>query len=216
MIVNVICAAIETFIQMFVCFEIFIRAYNERIYFRKFSKIIIKILFVIWYIFKTRNNIVNLFSISAVLIEIPVMIILFWVVIGKDFTRIVAWSCFSTTTVILIKFPTLITIGLIYNKSLSDMNLINNSQTWSRVVNCLIFIFLFLLYIAKRDLIIKYIKSIIYQRSILLFVSIIEYIIIYYIMCLGWYGFNIQTLILTICLIFILFMIIVFLIILFE
>lgn len=216
MIVNVICASIETFIEMSICIGIFVKAYGIEQKFNKYNKFGIWLFIIIIFSAKNITNVINLFSISVILAEIPVIAFLLCLITRKGFLKSVSWSCFSITTIMLLKLPTLITVGLIYNKSLYNMNLINNSQIWSRVVNNIILIFLFIACIRKINFIVKCLKDIPYSNIVLLFVGVIEYIIAYYVMCIGWYGFTIQTLILTLCLIFMMFLSIVCLIVLLE
>ena len=216
MIVNVICALIETFIEIFICFDIFIKAYDRRNMHNKFVKAVVCILLVIIYAFKTFSNVRNLFSISEILIELPVMVITLWIIIRAEFIRIVSWCFFNIINIMLLKLPTLVIIGVAYGESLSDLALMRNSQVWSRFVNCIIFFILYLIYIKNKNSIIKCIKSISYQQAVLLGLGSIEYIIILYIMYIGWHGFTIQTFILTLCLILMLFMFIVCLLILLE
>ena len=216
MIVNVICAAIETFIQMFVCFGVFIKAYDRKRNLSKFAKIVLFIILIIVYLCKVKANNISLISTSTILTDFPITIILIWIITGSKITKIVSWCFFSTATTILLKLPTLVIIGLVYDKSLSEMTLINNSQTWSRVINCAIFILVLIIGVKYQYFVIKYLKAMAYQRIVLLFIGAIEYLIIYYIMYIGWYGFTIQTLILTLSLIFMLFVSIVCLVVLIE
>ena len=208
MIVNVICAAIEAFAQMSICFGIFIKAYGREERLNKRYKILAILLICIVYVYKTINNIINIFSISVILLEIPAISIILWLIVREDFIRTVVWCLFSTMTLITLKLPILVTIGLISDGALSN-TLVKNSQIWSRIVICILFIIVLAIYHKKGKFIIKHLKNLSYQRFVLLFIGAIEYLIILYIMYLGWYGFTIHTFILTLCLILMLFLLIV-------
>lgn len=209
MIVNVICAAIEALAQMSICIGIFVKAYGKGRNQSILIKIATIVLFIFAYTFKTLNNIKYVFSLNEILMQFPIITILLSLIIGGEVIRAAAWGFFTTVTMALLKLPTLVIIGLTYDESLSDMVLVRNSQTWSRLVNCVINIAFFIVYIKENKFIVKHFKNMTYQRVVCVFIGGIEFAIIYYIMYLGWYGFTIHTLILTLSLIFLLFMFVV-------
>ena len=215
MIVNVICAAIEAFAQMSVCIGLFIKAYGKKRKYSTLNKIIIVILFIFACTFKTLNNIKYVFSLNEILMQIPVITILLMFILNEEFLRIISWSFFSTVTMTLLKLPTLVVIGLISGGALSK-TLVKNSQIWSRIVNCILFVIILVTYYKKNKFLARHLRSLSYQRIVLLFIGTIEYIIILYIMYLGWYGFTIQTFILALCLILMLFLLIICLVVILE
>ena len=215
MIVNVICAAIETFVQMITYISIFVNAYGGNNKRNKFTQIYIGIFAVIVYLSLMYNNVLDLFSISAVLTDFFMITALLWMIIRRELTRIIACCFFITISILIIKLPILVIIGIIYDKSLSE-TIIYNYPIWTRVLICVIFILLYVMYVKHKKAFIWYFKRISHQRAVLFFVGSVEYIIVFYIMNIGWYGFTIHTFILTICLIFMLFMLIVCLLIIIE
>lgn len=215
MIVNVVCALIETFIEMSICIGISVKAYGCKSNANRFLRIVITSLLCFNFVIKAFNNIVSIYSISAILTDFLITVILLCVIIRKEILRIISWSLFSTVNIEFLKLPMLVIIGIIYDETLSEMNLINNSQNWSRVINCIIFILLFIVCIKYNKPIIKYL-GMEHQRIVMLFVGCIEYLIIMYIVFIGWNGFTIHTFILTLCLIVMLFLLIVCLIVLLE
>lgn len=216
MIVNVVCALIETLVQMYICLGIYIMAYRKEEKVNFLTKVIVLMLFAFAFLFKTLNNIQYAFSVSAIFTDIPVITMALLVTIKLEFLQIVIWSFFSTITVVIIKLPILVITGLICNEPLADMNLVKNNQPWSRVISCLIFLIIFLICIKENNLIVKYLKNATHQRAMMLLIGGIEYIITLYIMYLGWHGFTVQTFIITICLMLMLFMLIVCLVVMLE
>lgn len=216
MIVNVICAAVETFVEIAICFGLFIKAYGIDYKDNKYRKAVVSILILSWFLFKTLNNIISIFSFTAIVIVFPVMTALLWLIVRSKFTRIAAWCFFDTMSNNIIKLPTLVITGLVYNEAVSNTNLVKSTQIWAKVINGFIFIVIFVIYIKKNKVIVKHFANMPHQQTIFWFIGFIGYIIIAYVMYLGWNGFTIQTFILTICLILMLFMFIVCLIIILE
>ncbi len=215
MIVNVICAAIEAFAQMSICFGIFIKAYGKEERLNKSYKILTTILIIIVYASKTFNNVINVFSISVVSVEIPVIAVILWLIVREGFLRTIAWCVFSIMTFVILKLPILVIIGLISDEPLANI-LVRNSQVWSRIANSILLIVIFLVYYKKSEFVVKHLKKLSHQKFVLLFIGAIEYVIVIYIMNIGWHGFTIHTFILTLCLILMLFLLIVCLIVILE
>lgn len=214
--VNWICGVFETVIESFAVFGLFIGLCGREKVRGTAAKMIAGILMLRYFRDAVIVNVFSLQSTSVIMIDLmPLAIIISGILVAGEFFRAVSWGVFAYGTILAIRLPVVMVSSAVYCLDYLESN--ESSPQWTKLVILAVYLLLFLVCFLKRVKIIQFMRSMLYQRSILMAIGVAEYAIVLYIVNVGWdTGYDIHSLILMSALLLLLFTMIISLVVLME